>query len=1116
MCGIVGYVGKPPVVSTLLDALARLEYRGYDSAGIAVFNGKGIEVRKRVGKLKELVASVNQRPIEGQLGIGHCLVGDTLIQLADGRVVRIDSLNGETTVMALDPISLKAIPRKARAWSHPAPGHLVEIQVPFGRLICTPQHRLLTVNQDGNLIERKAEELRTGDLLIHARAWNVDGVPLTFQTVQTPRYYRIGNHARQLLLTEIGRLGSRRLVAELAGVSVAAVNHLEEAKRNASESVLRPLATRLNISFPLPDSEPVDSHHGSFVLFPDRSSPDLMQWFGYLLGDGYVGRRSVRFKDADRDTLMTYQTFTKRCFNLDGRVVSIPDVHASLLEINSLGLANWLRVNVLERRQPFLDELGALPQEQIAAFLRGLFDAEGAVGRQAGQLRLSMADIELVRRVQLWLLRLGILASLSYSQAEPKQKRPNPVLHLLLTRRDALLTFRDTIGFSSARKRAWLDQILRTKRHGFYLSSRAIPMSQTSLFERSRAVGVPSSALRPFRGGHRLTDGQAGKFLEVLERFQQASLVAAKVRQWLRSDVRCQEILSVRRIPAQRTLVYDLEVDETENFFANGILSHNSRWATHGEPSEANAHPHLDCHGNLALVHNGIIENYAQLKASLVSQGHRFRSQTDTEVIAHLVEEYAKHAPLADAFRRALKELRGSYAIGLVSKDDREHLYGARCGSPLIVGVGKGEAFLASDVPAVLARTRRVLYLNDQEVVELSTSGVRLTTLTGKSILRKPTVVSWDLSAAQKEGYDHFMLKEIFEQPRAIEHTLVNRLDVARGQATFDRRTRAFLDGLQPKERFVIIACGTAYHAGLVGEYMLEELAKVPVDVDLASEFRYRGPMLDRDTTVIAITQSGETADTLAGVRLAKEHGAKVLAICNVMGASIPREADAVIYTHAGPEIAVASTKAYTSQLTVLYLLTLYLAKARGHIEPSRWRQLATDLGRLPQLVERALATDRIVKQVAKRYASARNFYYLGRHYHFPSALEGALKLKEICPRIHAEGYAAGEMKHGPISLIRKGWPVVFLATDSPVYEKVISNIEEVRARKGECIVIASEGDRHIRRYATHLITVPKTEELFSPTIVAVPLQLLAYHLAKLNKCDIDQPPNLAKSVTVE
>ena len=544
-------------------------------------------------------------------------------------------------------------------------------------------------------------------------------------------------------------------------------------------------------------------------------------------------------------------------------------------------------------------------------------------------------------------------------------------------------------------------------------------------------------------------------------------------------------------------------------------ISH-CRWATHGEPTEANAHPHLDCRRELAIVHNGIIENYAELKRRLSAQGHTFRSQTDTEVIAHLVEEHAKRAPVEEAFRRALKELRGSYAICLIAKREPERLYGARCGSPLIVGVGRGEAFLASDVPAVLARTRRVLYLHEEEVAELSLGGVSLTTLDGKPISRKPSTVSWNLSAAQKEGYEHFMLKEIHEQPAAIEQTLFNRLDAAKGTVTFDKRTKAFLNRLSPQEKLVIIGCGTAYHAGLVGEYMLEEFARIPVDVDLASEFRYRGAMLGDDTTVIAITQSGETADTLAGVRLAKARGAKVLSICNVMGASIPRESDAVIYTHAGPEIAVASTKAYTSQLTVLYLLTLYLAQARGLGSASQRKALAEELGRLPKLTERALKAEPVVKQVAQRYAGCRNFYYLGRRYNYPSALEGALKLKEICPLIHAEGYAAGEMKHGPISLIRKGWPVVFLATDSPVYEKVVSNIEEVRARKGECLVICSEGNRDVKRYADALITVPKTSEFLSPAVAAIPLQLLAYHIARLNHCDIDQPPNLAKSVTVE
>ena len=542
----------------------------------------------------------------------------------------------------------------------------------------------------------------------------------------------------------------------------------------------------------------------------------------------------------------------------------------------------------------------------------------------------------------------------------------------------------------------------------------------------------------------------------------------------------------------------------------------HTRWATHGLPNEINAHPHSDSTGKLTIVHNGIIENYAELKEKLIAKGHAFKSQTDTEVIVHLVEDHAKRMPLEQAFRTTLKEIRGSYAVCLLSADEPDRIFGARNGSPLIVGIGKGESFFASDVPAVLGRTRRVWYLNDGEVVELRASGPKITSLDGKLIKRQPTTITWDLTAARKEGYAHFMLKEIHEQPAAIEQTLFNRLKAETGQITFNRSVRAFLDAIKPQEKIIIIACGTAYHAGLVGEYMLEEFAHIPVDVDLASEFRYRGAMLDKNTTVIAITQSGETADTLAGIRLAKKQGAKIFSICNVMGSSIARESDAVLYTHAGPEIAVASTKAYTSQVTALTLLTLYLAKKRKRFTPTRWKQLVRDFATLPKVIKKALEKAPDVKTVAAKYAGCRNFYYLGRRYNFPSALEGALKLKEICPLIHAEGYAAGEMKHGPISLIRMGWPVVFIATKSPVYEKVISNIEEVRARRGDCIVIASEGDSHIKRYADSLITVPETEEIFSPIVSAIPLQLFAYYVAVANKCDVDQPPNLAKSVTVE
>lgn len=542
----------------------------------------------------------------------------------------------------------------------------------------------------------------------------------------------------------------------------------------------------------------------------------------------------------------------------------------------------------------------------------------------------------------------------------------------------------------------------------------------------------------------------------------------------------------------------------------------HTRWATHGVPSEANAHPHLDCTGHLAIVHNGIIENAGELTASLLRRGHRFASQTDTEVIAHLIEEHAKHLALPTAFRRALQELRGSYAVGLLAADEPGRIFGARRDSPLIVGVGRGESFLASDVPAVLARTRDVLYLQDGDVVELAAEGPRITTLEGHPVHRPITTVTWDMHAARKNGYAHFMLKEIHEQPDAIGRTLMDRVDVPHGDIRFDRDTAALLDRFDPQERLVIIACGTAYHAGLIGEYLLEDLAHMPVDVDLSSEFRYRNPMLDASTTVIAITQSGETADTLAGVRFAKAQGAKVLALCNVVGSSIAREADAVLYTLAGPEIAVASTKAYTTQLTALLLVTLALAKSRHAISPSRWHALFQQLLRLPELVRQTLAGDGAIRQVAGAYVNATNMYYLGRRYNYPSALEGALKLKEICPMIHAEGYAAGEMKHGPIALIRAGWPVVLIATDSPVYEKVVSNMEEVRARQGSCLVIASEGNDAVTRAADHAIIVPKTDEACSPIVVAVALQLLAYHIAAANRCDIDQPPNLAKSVTVE
>lgn len=549
----------------------------------------------------------------------------------------------------------------------------------------------------------------------------------------------------------------------------------------------------------------------------------------------------------------------------------------------------------------------------------------------------------------------------------------------------------------------------------------------------------------------------------------------------------------------------------------------HSRWATHGVPSDINAHPHMDCKNKIAIVHNGIIENYLKLKEELQKEGHKFVSETDTEVIAHLIEKFYS-GDIAEAVRKAVKVLRGSYAIAVIHKDEPLKLIGARCDSPLIVGIGRGENFLASDVPAVMDHTKEVIYLNDHELVVLTKDHITIKDLEGRRIDRKPSKIKWDISQAEKGGYKHFMLKEIFEQSRIMDNILDERCK--NGRMSF-HELKISDSELKKIKRIAIVACGTAYHAGLTGKYMLEEYAKVPCWVDVSSEFRYRDPLVDEETLMIAISQSGETADTLAALREAKRHGAKVLAICNVLGSSIARESDGVIYTHAGPEIAVASTKAYTAQLAIFYLLTLYLAKLRKTVTPAKLNALLKELKRVPALMEELLTEYKpeynllaAYAQGFKKYYHEKHnktfFLYLARNINYPNALEGALKLKEIA-YISAEGYPAGEMKHGPIALIDENPWVVCIAVKGKTYDKMISNIQEIKARNGIVIAISTEGDKEIlHNNINYLIEIPRTEEFFSPLLAAIPLQLLAYYVARAFGYDIDQPRNLAKSVTVE
>jgi len=538
----------------------------------------------------------------------------------------------------------------------------------------------------------------------------------------------------------------------------------------------------------------------------------------------------------------------------------------------------------------------------------------------------------------------------------------------------------------------------------------------------------------------------------------------------------------------------------------------HTRWATHGEPTARNAHPHLDCKKEIAIVHNGIIENFQTLKRKLEQEGHKFKSQTDSEIIAHLIEKYY-HGNLEKAVKRALRKMKGAYAIGVICKNEPHKIVAARCGSPLIIGVGKEENFIASDVPAILTHTKEIIYLDDYEIAVLSSNKVTVKDIKGKEKRKKVHEIKWDISAAEKCGYPHFMLKEIEEQSRVIENIIKRRID-SRNRIIFDEVN------LEEKElmrfnKITIVACGTARHAGLVGKYLIEKFACLPVEVDLSSEYRYRDHFISKNELIITVSQSGETADTLAALRLTKHKKAKVISICNVVGSSIARESDGVIYTHAGPEIGVASTKAYTAQLAIFYLLAVHLAFIKRIIGRRKKKQLLDEFKKIPGCLRRILRNKSQIRKCARKYKNADNFLHLGRNINYPSALEGALKLKEIS-YIHAEGCSAGEMKHGPIALIDGKMPSVCIVPKSSTYYKMVSNIQEIKARCGIIISIATERDREIARYSDCVIYVPRTKEELYPILVALPLQLLAYYIAVERGCDVDKPRNLAKSVTVE
>lgn len=570
------------------------------------------------------------------------------------------------------------------------------------------------------------------------------------------------------------------------------------------------------------------------------------------------------------------------------------------------------------------------------------------------------------------------------------------------------------------------------------------------------------------------------------------------------------------KIYKKKGKVQDLENELNNKDLHATIGIGHTRWATHGEPNDINAHPHYSNHKKLAIIHNGIIENYDSLKQALLKKGHEFRSQTDSEVLVHFIEDIQQeiNCSLEEAVRLALQEVVGAYAIVLMSEDDPTQLIAARKSSPLVIGVGENEFFFASDATPIIEFTKDVIYLDDNQIALVRNGELKIVNLENERQAPYIQKLELELEAIEKGGYDHFMLKEIFEQPRSIADSMRGRVNSEEGILQLGG-LRDYMDKLADAKRIIIVGCGTSWHAGLVAEYLFEELARIPVEVEYASEFRYRNPIIYADDFVIAISQSGETADTLAAIQLAKSKGATIFGVCNVVGSSIARETHAGAYTHAGPEIGVASTKAFTAQVTVLTQMAVAIAHKRGTITEELYRQLLIDLGNIPGKVDQVLKAANRIKEIAYIFTYARNFIYLGRGLNFPVALEGALKLKEIS-YIHAEGYPAAEMKHGPIALIDEDMPVVFIATKDSSYEKIVSNIQEVKARKGRVIAIVTEGDTLIPNMVDFVIEVPETHDILIPLLSSIPLQLLSYYVAVMRGRNVDQPRNLAKSVTVE
>ncbi|WP_097000131.1 glutamine--fructose-6-phosphate transaminase (isomerizing) [Persephonella hydrogeniphila] len=1005
--------------------------------------------------------------------MGHCYHPDTFVQLADGSVKKVKDLPPEVEVLAYDTKDNKFVPSKAKVFKHKA-SKLLHIKTSSTDLKITPYHKVLVFDPETGKIEDKvAAALKKGDILILAEKISINGKSKKLKKVYSKVYYTPDEKGWELIEEKLLENG-HRLTKSVRG-------HLSKKDRNPSNETLQLLGIEPDEHF-----SPSRSYR-NFVTFPEKTSTELMRFLGYFLGDGSVDKKGIKFKDLRKEILEEYAELSEKLFSIKPKI--LPENNHYVMRINSVYLLNWFKENfpemVFDKKIP--DWFGTLPDEEIFAFIGGLYDAEGFVGKKSKNLAISISDEHILRNIQFFLIRAGIVSSISFPKKDHTHKKDR--VNLQITYKVFVKRWLENISpFISEYKNKAIKWLLKEKK-GDSSTNIKIPLTKEKLKEFTDEFKNTTSNSIPYL--NRLLKTKNKKLKKIVEKF-------------LLMPVEFQRVRDVKEIQHEG-YVYDLEVEKYHNFIANCLISSNSRWATHGSPTIENAHPHTSQKGTISIVHNGIIENYLELKEDLIKKGYKFRSETDTEVIAHLFEDLYTGNLLETAFKVA-KKIEGAYAIGVISTYEPDRIVAIKKGSPLIIGIGKDENFIASDIPAVLEYTKDFITLDDGEIALITKKKVEIYNNDGEKINKKPFHVNWDVSVAEKAGYKHFMQKEIHEQPRTISDTITG---------FSSSKNKELYNLLKKTERLYIIACGTSYHAGLVGKFWIEKYARIPVEVDYASEYRYRDRIINDRTVVLGISQSGETADTRFALLDAKKEGAKTVSLVNVVGSSLSRETDFVLYTYCGPEIGVAATKTFTAQLVSLLLFALEIGLEKGTLNFTDYDFIHHQLLHIPSRVEKILEKDGEIKELAHKYMNATDFLFLGRNINYPIALEGALKLKEIS-YIHAEGYPAGEMKHGPIALIDEKMPVVCVSPKDRFYEKIFSNIQEVKARKGQVISVATEGDERIKQVSDEVIYIPKTIDTLYPILTVIPLQMLSYHIATLLGKDVDQPRNLAKTVTVE